>query len=191
MPPNTASEEKLRVSTTPLSGLLLIEPTIFDDSRGSFFEAFNARSFFSHTGVNTHFVQDNQALSNPDVLRGLHYQIKHPQGKLVRAIRGTIWDVSVDIRRDSPTFGQWHGVELSPENALQVWIPPGFAHGYCVRQGPAEIFYKTTDYWMPEHERCILWNDPAIGIDWGSKCTPILSDKDKCGVLLASAEVFE
>ncbi|KAF1043699.1 MAG: dTDP-4-dehydrorhamnose 3,5-epimerase [Herbaspirillum frisingense] len=181
----------MQVKPTPLPGVLLIEPRVFGDSRGFFYESFNARRFRELSGIDAGFVQDNHSKSNRGVLRGLHYQIRHAQGKLVRVTRGAVLDVVVDIRRHSPTFGQWHGIELSEENKLQLWIPPGFAHGFSVLADDTEFLYKTTDYWMPEHERCILWNDPAIGIDWRLPVAPILSEKDRQGTPLAQAEVFE
>ncbi|MBB5390104.1 MULTISPECIES: dTDP-4-dehydrorhamnose 3,5-epimerase [unclassified Herbaspirillum] len=181
----------MQVKLPPLSGVLLIEPRVFGDSRGFFYESFNARRFLEETGIDAPFVQDNHSKSARNVLRGLHYQIRHAQGKLVRVIRGAVLDVILDIRRNSPTFGQWFSTVLSEENKLQLWIPPGFAHGFSVLEDDTEFLYKTTDYWMPEHERCILWNDPAIGIDWQLRDAPIMSDKDKLGVLLNAAEVFE
>ncbi|WDZ95739.1 dTDP-4-dehydrorhamnose 3,5-epimerase [Herbaspirillum sp. WKF16] len=180
----------MHISPLPLPGLLLIEPRIFSDARGSFYESFNARQFQEQTGIDVHFVQDNHAHSARGVLRGLHYQVRHPQGKLVRVVRGAVWDVTVDIRRGSPSFGQWHGVELSEANRLQLWVPPGFAHGYSVLSPEAEVLYKTTDYWAPEHERCICWNDPRIGADWKLDTPPVLSEKDRKGMPLAEAEVF-
>jgi dTDP-4-dehydrorhamnose 3,5-epimerase len=181
----------MQLKTIPLPGVLLIEPRVFGDSRGFFYESFNARRFREETGIEAQFIQDNHSKSSRNVLRGLHYQIRHPQGKLVRVTRGAVLDVIVDIRRSSPTFGQWFSSVLSEENKLQLWIPPGFAHGFSVLQDDTEFLYKTTDYWMPEHERCILWNDPAIGIDWQLQGTPVMSDKDKIGVLLKDADVFD
>ena len=180
----------MNVIETPLAGLLVLEPKVFGDERGFFFESFNARRFAELTGVSAPFVQDNHSRSVKGVLRGLHYQIQQPQGKLVRVTAGAVFDVAVDIRRSSPTFGQWFGVELSAENKRQMWIPPGFAHGFTPLTEAAEFLYKTTDYWAPEHERCILWNDPAIGIDWHLDGAPTLSAKDQGGKLLADAEVF-
>ncbi|OWY28101.1 dTDP-4-dehydrorhamnose 3,5-epimerase [Herbaspirillum robiniae] len=181
----------MQLTTTPLSGVLLIEPRVFGDSRGFFYESFNAKRFREEAGVDAQFVQDNHSKSSRNVLRGLHYQIRHAQGKLVRVTRGSVLDVVVDIRRSSPTFGQWCSTVLSEENKLQLWIPPGFAHGFSVLQDDTEFLYKTTDYWMPEHERCILWNDPAIGIDWQLQDAPVMSEKDKLGALLSVADVFE
>ncbi|MYM74174.1 dTDP-4-dehydrorhamnose 3,5-epimerase [Duganella sp. FT134W] len=181
----------MNVMKTPLEGLLVLEPKVFGDDRGFFFESFNARRFGELTGYTGEFVQDNHSRSSKGVLRGLHYQIQQAQGKLVRATAGSVFDVAVDIRKSSPTFGQWFGIELSAENKRQVWIPPGFAHGFVVTSDSAEFVYKTTDYWAPEHERAILWNDPAIGIDWPAlEAAPLLSGKDQAAALLANAEVF-
>jgi dTDP-4-dehydrorhamnose 3,5-epimerase len=181
----------MNVITTPLQGLLVLEPRVFGDDRGFFFESYNARRFSELTGVTTEFVQDNHSRSSKGVLRGLHYQIQQAQGKLVRATAGSVFDVAVDIRKSSPTFGQWYGLELSAENKLQMWIPAGFAHGFVVTSESAEFLYKTTDYWAPEHERAILWNDPAIGIQWPElDAAPLLSGKDQAALLLADAEVF-
>jgi dTDP-4-dehydrorhamnose 3,5-epimerase len=181
----------MNVIKTPLEGLLVLEPKVFGDDRGFFFESFNAKRFGELTGFTGEFVQDNHSRSSKGVLRGLHYQIQQAQGKLVRATAGSVFDVAVDIRKSSPTFGQWFGVELSAENKRQVWIPPGFAHGFVVTSDSAEFLYKTTDYWAPEHERAILWNDPAIGIDWPAlEAAPLLSGKDQAASLLANAEVF-
>lgn len=181
----------MQVKITPLSGVLLIEPRVFGDSRGFFYESFNERVFTEQTGVAAHFVQDNHSKSARGVLRGLHYQIRHAQGKLVRVCRGAVLDVVLDIRRSSPTFGQSFSSILSEDNKLQMWIPPGFAHGFAVLEDDTEFLYKTTDYWMPEHERSILWNDPALAIDWQLQCAPILSEKDQRGTPFAVAEVFE
>jgi len=181
----------MNVITTPLQGLLVLEPKVFGDDRGFFFESFNAKRFAELTGVTAEFVQDNHSRSAKGVLRGLHYQIQQAQGKLVRATAGSVFDVAVDIRKSSPTFGQWFGIELSAENKRQMWIPPGFAHGFVVTSDSAEFLYKTTDYWAPEHERAILWNDPAIGIQWPAlDAAPLLSGKDAAAALLANAEVF-
>lgn len=182
----------MQIVPTSLPEVLCIEPKVFGDARGYFYESFNARRFEELTGVATVFVQDNHSRSAQHVLRGLHYQIRHPQGKLVRATAGEVLDIAVDIRRSSPHFGRWTSVLLSAENKRQLWIPAGFAHGFVVLSESAEFLYKTTDYWMPEHERCILWNDPAIGIDWQlpAAAAPSLSDKDRLGKLLAEAEVF-
>ena len=180
----------MKVVATPLEGLLVIEPRVFGDERGFFYESYNARQFTEATGVTADFVQDNHSRSRRGVLRGLHYQIQQPQGKLVRVTAGAVFDVAVDIRKASPTFGQWYGVELSAENMRQMWIPAGFAHGFVVTSDNAEFLYKTSDYWAPEHERAILWNDPAIGIVWPLDVTPTLSHKDLAAGPLAAAEVF-
>ena len=180
----------MKVSQTPLAGLLLIEPTVFGDQRGYFYESFNARRFAELTGISATFVQDNHSRSAKGVLRGLHYQIQQSQGKLVRVTAGAIFDVVLDIRKSSPTFGRWHGVELSAENKHELWVPPGFAHGFAVTSEMAEVQYKTTDYWAPEFERSIIWNDPAVGVQWPLDGAPLLSAKDLAGVPLAQAEVF-
>jgi dTDP-4-dehydrorhamnose 3,5-epimerase len=180
----------VRIQPTSIPDVLIIEPKVFGDERGFFYESFNERRFTELTGVATTFVQDNHSKSAKNVLRGLHYQIQQPQGKLVRVIAGEVFDVAVDIRKSSPTFGRWVGVILSAENKHQLWIPPGFAHGFVVTSESAEFLYKTTDYWAPEFERSILWNDPAIGIHWPSDAAPLLSAKDQTGKLLADAEVF-
>jgi len=181
----------MNVIKTPLDGLLVLEPRVFGDDRGFFFESFNAKRFAELTGITAEFVQDNHSRSAKGVLRGLHYQIQQAQGKLVRASAGAVFDVAVDIRKSSPTFGQWYGCELSAENKRQLWIPPGFAHGFVTLSDGAEFLYKTTDYWAPEHERAILWNDPAIGIQWPAlDAAPLLSGKDQVAKLLAEAEVF-
>jgi dTDP-4-dehydrorhamnose 3,5-epimerase len=180
----------MQIHKTELPEVLIIDPKVFGDDRGFFFESFNQRRFAELTGVNADFVQDNHSKSARNVLRGLHYQIRQPQGKLVRVIAGEVFDITLDIRKSSPTFGEWAGVVLSAENKRQLWIPPGFAHAFVVTSDSAEFVYKTTDYWAPEHERSILWNDPAIGIKWPDGITPILSDKDRAGKLLADAELF-
>lgn len=179
----------MNVVKTKISEVLLIEPAVFGDERGFFFESFNARHFADAVGAAVEFVQDNHSRSARGVLRGLHYQIKQPQGKLVRVVAGEVFDVAVDLRKNSPNFGRWMGAVLSAENKRQMWIPAGFAHGFVVTSESAEFLYKTTDYWAPEHERCIAWNDPTIGIDW-PVAHPLLSSKDQRGVLLADAEVF-
>jgi dTDP-4-dehydrorhamnose 3,5-epimerase len=176
--------------TTAISDLIILEPKVFGDERGFFYESFNARRFAELTGVAAQFVQDNHSKSLKGVLRGLHYQIKQPQGKLVRVVAGEVFDVAVDIRRSSPTFGKWSGVCLSAANRLQRWVPVGFAHGFVVLSESAEFLYKTTDYWAPEHERSLLWNDPTIAIDWPIAGEPALSARDKVGKLLVNAEVF-
>lgn len=180
----------MQAHTTNIPGVFIFEPKVFGDDRGFFYESFNERRFQEMTGVDAAFVQDNHSKSVKNVLRGLHYQIRQPQGKLVRVVAGEVFDVAVDIRKSSPTFGHWVGVTLSAENKRQLWIPEGFAHGFVVTSDSAEFLYKTTDYWAPEHERCIVWNDPAIGIDWPNQDKPLLSGKDQAGKLLADAEVF-
>jgi dTDP-4-dehydrorhamnose 3,5-epimerase len=181
----------MNIQTTSLADVLIIEPKVFGDERGFFFESFNSRKFNEATGQALTFVQDNHSRSSRNVLRGMHYQIRQPQGKLVRVIAGEVFDVAVDIRKNSPTFGKWAGVLLSAENKRQLWIPPGFAHGFVVTSEYAEFLYKTTDYWAPEHERSLSWNDPVIGIEWPISSDPIVSDKDKAAKSLADAEVFE
>lgn len=173
-----------------LQGVMVIEPKVFGDKRGFFFESFNKQRFAELTGVEDDFVQDNHSRSARNVLRGLHYQIRHAQGKLVRVVAGEVWDVTVDIRRSSPTFGRWEGFHLSAENKRMLWVPPGFAHGFLVLSESADFLYKTTDYWYPEHERCIRWNDPALAIDWPTQSPPIVSGKDTQGNLFAEAELF-
>lgn len=177
--------------STALPGLLILEPKVFGDTRGFFFESFNAQDFAKVTGVlDVNFVQDNHSRSAQGVLRGLHYQIQQPQGKLVRVTEGEVFDVAVDIRRSSPHFGQWVGVHLSAENKRQVWVPPGFAHGFAVLSASAEFLYKTTDYYAPTNERCIVWNDPDLAIDWPLQTAPLLAAKDAQAPVLAQAEVF-
>jgi len=178
------------VTPTAIPDVLILEPKVFGDDRGFFFESFNARDFSQATGVDVQFVQDNHSKSARGVLRGLHYQIQHAQGKLVRVVQGRVFDVAVDLRKSSPAFGHWVGVELSADNYRQLWVPPGFAHGFVVLSESAEFLYKTTDYWYPEHERSLLWNDPAIGIDWPIDFEPQLAAKDLAGKPLAEAEVF-
>ena len=181
----------MRVAQTSIPDVLIIEPKVFGDARGFFYESFNANKFAELTGINATFVQDNHSCSARNVLRGLHYQIQQPQGKLVRATVGEVLDVIVDIRKSSPTFGQSETVLLSAENKRMLWIPPGFAHGFVVLSETAEFLYKTTDYWAPAYERSILWNDPALGIDWQlNGATPLLVAKDQAGKLLKDAEVF-
>lgn len=180
----------MRVIPTALPGVLLLEPKVFGDERGFFFESYNRRAMAEEAGIAADFVQDNHSRSGCGVLRGLHYQIRQPQGKLVRVIAGEVFDVAVDIRRSSPTFGQWEGVALSAENKRMLWVPPGFAHGFLVLSEAAEFLYKTTDYYAPEFERCILWNDPDLAIAWPLQGAPLLSVKDQAGRLLKDAEVF-
>jgi len=181
----------VRVTKTDLAGVLVIEPQVFTDARGFFFESFNARAFGQVTGERSEFVQDNHSCSGRNVLRGLHYQVKQPQAKLGRVVAGEIFDVTVDLRRASPTFGRWFGVRLSAQNKRQIWIPVGCAHGFIVLSGTAELLYKTTDYWAPEHERCILWNDPELAIDWPLQGAPRVSAKDARGTLFREADLFE
>ena len=181
----------MNIIHTEIPDILLIEPQIFQDDRGFFFESYNQQKFTDKTGINLNFVQDNQSLSKQNVLRGLHYQVIQPQGKLVRVVVGSIFDVAVDIRKSSPTFGQWVGYQLSAENKRQLWIPPGFAHGFVVLSQVAELLYKTTDYYNPQGDRCILWNDPDLAIDWHLTASPILSAKDQAGKFFALAEVFD
>ena len=180
----------LRATPTEIPQVLIIEPKVFGDQRGFFFESFNQEAFNQVTGLNANFVQDNHSRSAKGVLRGLHYQIQQPQGKLVRVVSGEVLDVAVDIRRSSPTFGKAVSALLSGENHRQLWVPPGFAHGFVVLSETAEFLYKTTDYYAPAFERCILWNDPAIGIDWQLTEQPKLSGKDAVGLLLSEADVF-
>ncbi|WP_227815750.1 dTDP-4-dehydrorhamnose 3,5-epimerase [Nitrogeniibacter aestuarii] len=181
----------MKVIDTDIDAVKIIEPDVFGDSRGFFLESFNAKRFAEVTGVELPFVQDNHSRSQRGVLRGLHYQIKQAQGKLVRVVRGSVFDVAVDLRRSSSTYGAWVGVELTEENNRQLWVPPGFAHGFLVMSASADFLYKTTDYYAPEHERSILWNDPALGIEWPLNGEPMLSGKDKAGILLKDAEVYE
>ena len=178
------------VTKTAIPEVLILEPKVFGDARGFFFESFNARDFAQATGLNVDFVQDNHSKSSQGVLRGLHYQIQHAQGKLVRVVQGEVFDVAVDLRRSSPTFGRWVGERLSADNHKQLWVPPGFAHGFVVLSESAEFLYKTTDYWYPEHERSLRWNDPAIGIDWPLAGQPLLAAKDAAAVSLQEAELF-
>ncbi|MBF2005341.1 MULTISPECIES: dTDP-4-dehydrorhamnose 3,5-epimerase [Chlorogloeopsis] len=180
----------MNVIPTKIPDVLILESKIFQDERGFFFESYNRQNFTDITGHIVNFVQDNHSRSKQNVLRGLHYQIEQAQGKLVRVITGSIFDVAVDIRKSSPTFGQWVGCELSAQNKHQLWIPPGFAHGFVVLSEVAEVLYKTTDYYAPQHERCILWNDPYLAIDWHLTAEPILSAKDKAGKPFQEAEVF-
>jgi dTDP-4-dehydrorhamnose 3,5-epimerase len=180
----------MRVAATAIPGLLLLEPTIHEDERGFFFESFNQKRFEDATGLNIRFVQDNHSRSVKHVLRGLHYQIRRPQGKLLRVTAGEVFDVAVDLRRSSSTFGKYVGTVLSAANKKQLWIPEGFAHGYLVLSDAAEVLYKTTDYYLPEDERCLIWNDPDVGIDWPKDGAPILSAKDRLGLPLSKAEIF-
>lgn len=181
----------MKVTKTELEGVLLLEPRVFSDERGFFLESHNERDFAQATGINPHFVQDNHTLSHARVLRGLHYQIRQPQGKLVRVVSGEIYDVCVDLRRNSASFGLWTGVRLSAENRRMVWIPPGFAHGFLVLSDHADCLYKTTDYYSPAHERALLWNDPAIGIKWPLSGEPVMNARDREATGLAEAELFD
>jgi dTDP-4-dehydrorhamnose 3,5-epimerase len=176
------------VIPTAIPDVLILEPEVFGDSRGFFFESFNAKDFANVTGLDVNFVQDNHSKSAIGVLRGLHYQLQQAQGKLVRVTQGAVFDVAVDIRKSSPTFGKWVGCELSDTNHRQFWVPAGFAHGFVVISESADFLYKTTDYYAPAHERCIAWNDPSIGIQWPEGITPLLSVKDQQGVSLKEAE---
>jgi dTDP-4-dehydrorhamnose 3,5-epimerase len=180
----------MKAIPTKLADLLIIEPQVFEDERGFFFESFNQDKFERLIGRPAQFVQDNHSLSRRNVLRGLHYQVERSQGKLVRVIAGEVYDVSVDLRRSSPTFGQWFGIHLSAENKRMLWIPEGFAHGFLVLGEQAESLYKTTDYWHPEYERCIAWNDPTLAIDWPLTQNPVVSAKDAAGKLFNRAELF-
>ncbi|EIK54991.1 dTDP-4-dehydrorhamnose 3,5-epimerase [Stutzerimonas stutzeri TS44] len=180
----------MKVIETSIPEVLIIEPKVFGDERGFFYESFNAAAFEAATGLKRQFVQDNHSKSQRGVLRGLHYQIRQPQGKLVRVVAGEVFDVAVDLRQSSPSFGHWTGVRLSAENQRQLWIPEGFAHGFVVLSESAEFLYKTTDYYAPEHERSLLWNDPALGIEWPLDEAPQLSAKDIAGKLLRDAELF-
>ena len=180
----------MKVTPTAIPDVLIIEPKVFGDNRGFFYESFNQAAFNKATGTDLRFVQDNHSRSAKGVLRGLHYQINQPQGKLVRVVRGGVFDVAVDIRKSSATFGKWVGIELSEVNCKQLWIPAGFAHGFLVTSDSAEFLYKTTDYYAPEHERCIAWNDPTLGIHWPFNAAPQLSSKDILGKPLTGAEMF-
>ncbi|MUT72087.1 MULTISPECIES: dTDP-4-dehydrorhamnose 3,5-epimerase [Stutzerimonas stutzeri group] len=180
----------MKVVETSIPDVLIIEPKVFGDERGFFYESFNAAAFEAATGLKRQFVQDNHSKSQRGVLRGLHYQIQQPQGKLVRVVAGEVFDVAVDLRKSSPSFGRWFGTHLSAQNQRQLWIPEGFAHGFVVLSESAEFLYKTTDYYAPEHERSLLWNDPTLGIQWPIDEAPQLSAKDQAGKLLRDAELF-
>ncbi len=187
------SSIKLKIHATPLQDVLVIEPKVFGDERGWFYESFNQSEFQVATGIDVSFVQDNHSLSKQGILRGLHYQTQHVQGKLVRVTHGSVFDVSVDLRQSSSTFGQWFGLELSAENHLQLWVPPGFAHGFLVLSDHAEFLYKTTDYYDSGSERCLIWNDPSVGIQWPLNRiggTPQLNAKDTAGLLWDQAPKF-
>jgi dTDP-4-dehydrorhamnose 3,5-epimerase len=179
----------MKVTPTALADVLAIEPAVYGDDRGFFYESFNAKRMAA-AGIDAAFVQDNHSRSARNVLRGLHYQIAHAQGKLVRVVAGEVYDIAVDLRRSSPTFGRWVGERLSAANKRMLWVPPGFAHGFLVLSDAAEFLYKTTDYWYPEHERTLKWDDPALGIDWPLDGEPILAAKDRAGVPLAAAETY-
>lgn len=185
----------MNVIRTAMPDVLILEPKVFGDARGFFLESFNAKVFREVTGLELNFVQDNHSRSGKGVLRGLHYQLRQPQGKLVRVVRGEVFDVAVDLRRSSPTFGKWAGVILSEHNQRQFWVPAGFAHGFVVLSDSADFLYKTTDYYAPQDEHCVAWNDPAIRIDWGLAAAgvsePLLSAKDRAGLPLAQAPVYD
>lgn len=180
----------MNVVPTAIPDVLILEPKVFGDDRGFFFESFNARTFEQATGLKRQFVQDNHSKSSKNVLRGLHYQIQNPQGKLVRVAHGEVFDVAVDLRKSSKTFGQWVGVHLTADNKKQLWVPEGFAHGFVVLSTTAEFLYKTTDYYTPEFECSLLWNDPALNIQWPVDSEPMLAAKDAAGKLLAEADVY-
>jgi dTDP-4-dehydrorhamnose 3,5-epimerase len=180
----------MKVSQTLIPGVLVLEPRVFSDERGFFLESYNETKM-AEIGIRERFVQDNQSCSSKGVLRGLHYQIRHAQGKLIRAVSGEIFDIAVDLRRSSPTFGKWYGIALSAENKRMLWIPSGLAHGFSVLSDSANVLYKATDFYHPESERTILWDDPQLNIDWQLKGEPIISAKDRLGVALSSAETFE
>ncbi len=175
----------MKVIKTKIPDVLIIEPKVFGDQRGFFFESFNQKVFQEKTGLDVSFVQDNHSCSVKNVLRGLHFQVKQPQGKLVRVVSGEVFDVAVDIRKDSPAFGHWEGIHLSAENKKMFWVPPGFAHGFLVLSDTAEFLYKTTDYYAPEYESCIAWNDESLNISWPIDGQPELSEKDKQGMKLS------
>jgi len=181
----------VKVERTSIPDVLLFEPKVFRDARGYFYESYNRRSFAAAAGLDVEFVQDNQSRSARNVLRGLHYQVRQPQGKLVRVVAGEIWDVAVDLRRGSPSFGRWAAAKLDGDSHRMLWIPPGFAHGFVVLSEQADVIYKATDFYAPEHERTLLWNDPAIAIPWPLAGEPVMTDKDRRGVPLAGAENFD
>ncbi|MBP7766494.1 MAG: dTDP-4-dehydrorhamnose 3,5-epimerase [Syntrophaceae bacterium] len=181
----------MKIIKTDIPDVLIIEPRVFGDARGFFFESFNQKAWQEETGLGEVFVQDNHSRSERNVLRGLHYQIRQPQGKLVRVIRGKVFDVAVDLRQSSPYFGRWTGVELSEDNKRQMWIPKGFAHGFLVLSDVAEFLYKTTDYWAPQYERAVLWNDPDLSISWPLQGLPVLSAKDAQASSFKDAEKFD
>ncbi|HEX4599342.1 MAG TPA: dTDP-4-dehydrorhamnose 3,5-epimerase [Burkholderiaceae bacterium] len=181
----------MKVQTTSLQGVLVLEPKVFTDARGLFFESFNAKAFRQATGAEVDFVQDNQSRSVRNVMRGIHYQVVRPQGKLVRVASGRIFDVAVDLRRSSTTFSRWVGVELSADNGRQLWIPAGFGHAFLALSDSADVLYKTTEYWYGEYDRSVLWSDPALAIRWPLDGTPTVSEKDACAPLLAQAQLFD
>lgn len=181
----------MKVERSSIADVLLLEPKVFGDARGFFYESYNRKTFAQATGLDVEFVQDNHSRSSRNVLRGLHYQLRQPQGKLVRVTAGEIWDVAVDLRRGSASFGRWTAASLSAESRRMLWVPAGFAHGFLVLSEQAEVQYKTTDYYAPEHERTLLWNDPALAISWPLAGEPVMADKDRRGTLLASAETFD
>jgi dTDP-4-dehydrorhamnose 3,5-epimerase len=180
----------MKVVRTAIPDVLVLEPRVFTDERGFFLESWNARDFRAAVGFDATFVQDNQSRSRRGVLRGLHYQIVQPQGKLVRVVHGRVLDVAVDLRRSSPTFGHWVGVELSSDDHRQVYVPAGFAHGFLVLSDEADVLYKATDFYAPQHERCLIWNDPEVGIDWPLSGEPVLAAKDRAGLRLNEADTF-
>jgi dTDP-4-dehydrorhamnose 3,5-epimerase len=180
----------MRVIRSDIPGVLIVEPEVFGDERGFFYESYNERAFIEQAGIDAHFVQDNHSRSARDVLRGFHYQIRQPQGKLIRAVAGEIYDVVVDLRKSSRTFGRWTANVLSDRNRRMLWVPPGFAHAFLVTSDYAEMLYKTTDYWAPQHERCIVWNDPTLNVAWPLQGEPVLSAKDRQGIAFDRAELF-
>ena len=180
----------MKVTPGALPEVLILEPRVFGDERGFFLESYNQRVFREAAGIDANFVQDNHSRSARNVLRGLHYQLKQAQGKLVRVVAGEVFDVAVDLRSSSPRYGRWAGIHLSAENKRMLWIPAGFAHGFLALRDATEVLYKTTDYYAPEHERCVLWNDPDIGIDWPLTGEPLVSEKDRRGVALKAAETY-
>lgn len=181
----------MKVERAAIPDVLVLEPRVFGDARGFFYESYNRRDFAAATGLDVEFVQDNHSRSARNVLRGLHYQIRQPQGKLVRVVAGEIWDVAVDLRRSSPSFGRWAAARLDALSHRMLWIPPGFAHGFVVLSEQADVLYKATDFYAPEHERTLLWSDPSIGIAWPLEGEPVMTDKDRRGALLAGAEKFD
>jgi dTDP-4-dehydrorhamnose 3,5-epimerase len=181
----------VKVTRTDLPGVLLLEPKVFEDARGAVFESYNRRAFVQATGADVEFVQDNHSHSRKNVLRGLHYQVVRPQGKLIRVLNGEIFDVAVDLRRSSSTFGKWVGFNLSEKDSRMAWIPPGFAHGLLALSDVADVLYKMTEFWSPEHERTVVWNDPGIGVRWPISGAPLISEKDRAGKRLADAQIFE